>query len=159
MKTRNTLARTPLLMLLSLSLILQALEAQNNTEGTDQNKSIDLSGSTVKTEDIAMKVDAIFVGQIVDIGSPMPGALGQAVYYGVKVNVLQILRGTVDANVTVTLYVTRGMNVHEEPPKTGNSYIFFINEGKERIFVRKLLPATDSTTATIKKLIPVPPGK
>ena len=61
-----------------------------------------LAGSSIKTEDVALKCNAVFVGKITLVGPPTGAAPGLATF-GVKVTVLQVLRGTVDAQVGIRI--------------------------------------------------------
>jgi hypothetical protein len=126
-----------------------------------QNELV-LSGSSLKSEDIATKVDAIFVGEITAIGFGNTKEKGESSYRGVQVKVLQVLRGAVDTSITVTLYVVGRMDFHEDPPKVGSSYIFFAKKAgafeKDPYIVLKLLPATDANIAKVKALIAAAPA-
>jgi hypothetical protein len=153
MKTK-TLTFSMLGLMLSLVLGIQITKGQNTPAGVEQSEPV-LSGSTLKSEDVMVKADAIFVGEIVEIGFPTAKAPGRGSYYGVQVKVLQVLRGSVDAQVTVTLYTT--YSAHEQPPKVGNTYIFFAHKntepGWDNYTVVKLLPATDATITKVKGII------
>jgi hypothetical protein len=141
---------------------IQVSKAQNTPAGVGQTEPV-LSGSALKSEDTATKVDAVFVGEITTIGGGNPKATGRSAYRGVQVKVLQVLRGSVAPQVSVTLYARFEGGVHEQPPVVGGTYIFFahknIEPGVDNYTVLKLLPATDDSTAAVKKLIPAPAGK
>jgi hypothetical protein len=162
MKTKTRFQ--PLILLISFSLILgfQISKAQNALSETRENISIKLSGSDLKSEDIVLKANAVFVGEITELGHPNTKAPGQNVYHGVQIKVLQVLRGSVDAQVTVTLYIHFAPNSSENPPKVGNTYIFFAHKNTEvgwnPFTVLKLLPATDDNIAKVKALIAAAPA-
>src|SRR5260221_10713215 len=120
MKTRTALLLS--MLLLSLVLGVQICKGQNTPAETDQSAPI-LSGSGLKSEDVAVKADAVFVGEITKMGLLDESAPGRDSYHGVQVKVLQVLRGTVAAQVSVTLYAT--YTAREQPPKVGGTYIFF----------------------------------
>ena len=116
-----------------------------------------LTGSNAKITDALAQSDAVFVGQVKDIGFGDFKAKGGLMFRGVQVNVLQVLRGAVGASVTVTLGVVGIAGFHEDPPTTGNSYIFFVlRKGApeaDPYDVLKLLKATDVNIASVKKLV------
>ena len=135
-------------LVLGLVLGVQPVKAQNEPV---------LTGSALKSEDIAAKTDAVFVGEIMQIGFPNPSSPGMA-SYGVQVKVLQVLRGSVEGQAIVTV-ATRAIN-REEPPKAGSQYIFFAKKEGDRFEALKLLPATAANVAKIKGLLPpAPAGK
>lgn len=155
MKPKNPLLFTLLLPLLFFG--IQMVKAQNIPAGASQNQSI-LSGSRLKSEDVTTKVDAVFIGEIEEIGFPTTLSPGALTYHGVKVKVLQVLRGSVGAEVTVTLYAERTSNVREQAPKVSGTYIFFIKQTPGWNIVHKLLPATDDNIAKVKQLIAAAPA-
>jgi len=146
MKTRIALPLSMLGLVLGLVLGIQPVKAQNEPV---------LNGSTLKAEDIAAKADAVFVGEIIQMGFPNPSAPGLA-SYGTQVKVLQVLRGSVDAQITVTID-THAMN-REEPPKVGTQYIFFVKKEGDHFKALKLLTATDANIAKVKALIAAAPA-
>jgi hypothetical protein len=148
MKTQNAFSMLTLWMLLNLVLGLQPVKAQNEPL---------LSGSTLKSEDIAVKVDAVFVGEITDPGLTVPTSPGMASYNGVQVKVLQVLRGSIDAQ-TITVKLDIFAANREEPPKVGTQYIFFVKKDGDRFTALKLLPATDDHITKVKALIAAAPA-
>lgn len=141
-------------LVFSLVLIGQPVKAQNEPV---------LSGSTLKSEDLASKCDAIFIGQIAKLGYPVLASAGAVSYHGVEVKVLQVLRGSIDGEVVkVTLLAMSGQNVHEAPPEVGNTYIFFVHKNTEKGWnpytAIKLLPATNDHVTKIKALIAAAPA-
>ena len=145
-------------LMLSLIIGVQIVAAQNTTNPGAVQAEPKLSGSRFKTEDMALKADAVFVGEITQMGSPTAKMAGAVVYHGVQVKILQVLRGSIDPQSTFTLYVSGTTTFHEDSPKVGSSYIFFVRKngpGQPDLYsVLKLLPATDATTAKVKGLIP-----
>ena len=135
---------------------VQISKAQNTPTGSGQNEPV-ISGSTLKSDDIVSKADAIFVGKITAIGFGNLKAKGESVYRGVQVKVLKVLRGTIESSITVTLHVIAVMDFHEDPPEAGSPYIFFVKKAgaleKDPYVVLKLLPATDDNIAKIKQLV------
>jgi hypothetical protein len=143
--------------LFNLVASIQGLKAQNTPAGEI------LSGSTQKSEDIASKVDAVFVGQVTQIGFAVPEGDATASYPGIRVKILQVLRGSISAQVVkVTLRTTWRQDVHETPPTVGSSYIFFVKNkaqgASDHFTALKLLPATDDNTANVKALIAAAPA-
>ncbi len=132
-----------------------ALNAQNVLTGSTQNESI-LSGSSLKSKELTLKVDAIFIGTITKIGFPVPAETDTASYSGIEVKVLQVLRGSVDAQIVTVTLRTKG-SLHEAPPVVGSSYIFFVHKNTEKGWdpytAGKLLSATDDNIVDIKKMI------
>lgn len=160
MNHRNAIALVIVFALLNLVFLVKALKAQNAPTETGRAESTNLAGSTLKMEDTVLKANAIFVGEIIQEGIPDVSAPGRSAYSGVKVKVLQVLRGSVDAQVSVTLYTTYSSN--EQPPKAGSTYIFLAHKntepGWDAYKVFKLLPATDENIAKVKQLIAVGPA-
>jgi len=152
MKTRNILLLASIVALA----IGHSLEAQNTTSGMRQT-DIKLSGSDKKPEEVVANADTIFVGEIAEIGMGDTKATDRCAYYGVKVKVLQVLKGKPDSQVVVTLYTTFGGGIQEYAPKVGISYIFFAHKntevGWDAYTVIKLLPATDDHVTKVKGLI------
>lgn len=162
MKTRTALPVTMLWIMLSLVFTIQISRAQNTPAGAEQNEPA-LSGSTLRSEDVATKADAVFVGQITHLGFSNLKALGEAVYRGLQVKVLQVLRGSVDPQSTFTLRVmVPSISSHENPPAVGSTYIFFVKKDDpskhDAYTVLKLLPATDDNIAKVKAVIAAAPA-
>jgi hypothetical protein len=144
-----------LVLMLNLFLGIQLVKAQNASKAMDQNVPV-LTGSTLKSEDIAVKADSIFIGEIVQMSFPDATAPDLA-SYSTRVKVLQVLRGSANAQVTVSID-TYAMN-HEEPPKVATPYIFFVRKEAKRFEALKLLPATEVNVAKVKALIAAAPAK
>lgn len=149
-------------IVLSLVFTIQISRAQNTPAGAGQNEPM-LTGSTLRSDDVATKADAVFVGQITHLGFSNLKALGEAVYRGVQVNILQVLRGSLDPQSTFTLRVmVPSTRSHENPPTVGISYIFFVKRDDpskhDAYTVLKLLPATDANIAKVKALIAAAPA-
>ncbi len=108
-----------------------------------------------------MKTDAIFVGEITQMGFPSIKAVGRLSYYKNKVKVLQILRGTIEPQIKVTIYLYSVSDISETQPNIGTAYIFFIKKNDQGTFdpytALKLLPATDTNITKVKKLIAAAP--
>jgi len=160
MKTNNVPPLSiPWILLLILG--IQPLNAQNSP-ATGPSESIKLSGSAIKAEDIVLSCDAVCVGEIEDMGLPTNSSTtGLVVYSGIEVKVLQILRGSVEYQIKITLNTLKSPSLQEMPPKFGGSYIFFVNrnnpEADDPFIALKLLPATDDNIAMVKKLIAAAP--
>jgi hypothetical protein len=161
MKTRTILSPLILWILLSSILGIQMSEAQNSPAEASQNGPA-LTGSSQKSEDIVVKADAIFVGEVTTIGFGELKAPGESVYRGVQVKVSKVFRGTVADSITVTLLVVGRMEFHEDPPKVGNSYIFFVKknarEQPDSYAVLKLILGTDANITRVKALIAAAPA-
>lgn len=168
MKTKSVLLPSILWTLL-LILGIQTSKAQNIPAEAGQNESVRLIGSNIKTKDIISKMDAIFVGKITKRGEkvilpPIAQDRGN-LYGGIKVAVAQVLRGSVDTQISVTLFLNA--LYYEKLPWIGTSYIFFVTKdakvdpfNPDPFTVLKLLPATDANIAKVKKLIvATPPSK
>jgi hypothetical protein len=118
------------------------------------------TGSEVRSEKVVKQSDAIFTGQIEEIGAAVVKAFGEKSYYGVKVKVLEVLKGTVDPEVSVSSIARTDTKVPEVAPETGKTYIFFA-EKKEvgsQYRVLKLLPADDASISQVKVLIAAAPS-
>ncbi|MDB4793753.1 hypothetical protein OAG63_01840 [Methylacidiphilales bacterium] len=145
-----------LLIALSLILCIEPVKAQTTTAVTGQSEPI-LSGSGLKVEDIAMKCDAIFIGQIVSLGDAETASAGIDTR-GASIKVLQILRGSVGSQVGVAISTSLWPSLHEQIPQVGKSYIFFVHQEGTRFTVLKLLPATDDHISKVKALIAAAPA-
>jgi hypothetical protein len=156
MKTRTALPMSVLLILLSLTLGVQPVKSQNAPAATASSDSMKLTGSTLREEDLVAKSDAIFIGEIADPGLTVPTSPGMASYSGVQVKVLQVLRGSVDPQVTVKLDIFA--TNHEGPPQVGSSYIFFVHKENDQLRVLKLLPTTNANTTKVTKVIAAAPA-
>jgi len=139
-----------LISLTCLALSIQSLKSQNDLATNTPR----LTGSALKSEDLILKSDAIFVGTVTQIFPPSAAEAGVDVFEGVQVKILSVLRGSLGANVAITLPVISNERFQEDAPKVGSSYIFFVKVTGAEIRVLKLLPATDATTATVQKLMP-----
>jgi hypothetical protein len=161
MKKRTIFSPSTLWILLSFILSFQMSKAQNSPAEASQNEPA-LTGSSQKSEDIVVKADAVFVGEITTIGFGGFKAPGESVYRGVQIKVLQVFRGTVADSIAVTLHVVGRMEFHEDPPKVGNSYILFVkksDQGQPDAYtVLKLILATDANIAKVKALIAAVPA-
>jgi len=137
----------PLFMCMALG--VQTLKSQDIVP---QNESLKLSGSGLKSEDIILKSDAIFIGQIIAKGAVLMLEPGKSYrFYTVKVATL--LKGTLAGEIQVSLDVRNDSRVVEVIPRVGENYIFFAILKASEIIVVKLLPATDANIAKIKALI------
>jgi len=157
MKTRNFLRRATLWTALSLACGSAALNAQSAPGAIPQTGPVRFSGSAVKTESIVASCDAIVVGEVTEPGTSQDQPESPwTVYSGIGVKISQILRGSVDHQIDVTLSTMRSQSFQEIPPTFEDSYIFFINKtdtGSDPYQVIKVLPATDENIAVVKKLI------
>jgi hypothetical protein len=149
MKTQSAFSLVTLTLGMFLSIILGAPAA------CAQNELV-LSGSTLKSEDIATKVDIVFVGEITDPGLTLPTSPGMASYNGIQVKVIQFLRGSFNAQ-TITIKLDILAANREEPPKVGAQYILFVKKDGNRFTALKLLPSTDDQIAKVKALIAATP--
>jgi hypothetical protein len=118
------------------------------------------TGSEVKMDITANKADAIFVGQIEKIGGPTLAAIGEKAYYGVEVKVVEVLKGTVNPEVSVALTARTDAKVPESAPEASKTYIFFVKkkETGSQFRVLKLLPADTALIAQVKALIAAQPA-
>src|ERR1700683_3024352 len=122
MKTKNAPSARLIGILLVYSILsIQGLESQ---DAGPQNAPPALSGSHSKLQDVVSKADDIFLGKMLQTGPITVSAPGQLGCSGNKIEVLQTLRGSVNAQITVSF------NVHydsrEQVPIVGNTYIFFV---------------------------------
>jgi len=157
MKKRGILHPSILLAIFSLICGAQALNAQDVSDSSDQKESIKLTGSPVKAKDIAFNCDAVFVGEITKAGFPSDPAHGWVVYSGIAVRVSNVLRGSVESQIDVSLRTLSNSSTQESPPAYGHTYIFFVNKttdaSEDPYIVLKLLPATDDNVAMVKQLL------
>ena len=112
-----------------------------------------LSGSEKKVGDVVNKSDIVFIGQIITKGwvdAASPGINSRDFTISVKT----LLKGQVDAEVHVTLYVKNNGRVIEAVPQVGETYIFFVRRAAtKQLFILKLLSVTDDNIANVKQLI------
>ena len=124
-----------------------------------------LSGSKVETKDAVARSNAVFVGELIKLGGGIAARSISPTFLGNDVKVLQVLRGSVEGHILVSLSISGP--AHEEPPAEGENYIFFVHkttQGESLPFspfgdVIKLLSATDTNIAAVKKLIAQLPAK
>jgi hypothetical protein len=108
-----------------------------------------LTGSTLKADDVISQSDAVFIGEVTQIGSTASSPV-MASYGGTKVNVAQTYKGSVDRKISVTI---DALDLdHEQAPLAGNKYVFFVRKntetGSDAFTVLKLLPATKDNIIT-----------
>ncbi|MDB4793752.1 hypothetical protein OAG63_01835 [Methylacidiphilales bacterium] len=156
----------PFIVIIALSFILgiQGSKAQSVQPNAVENTSTKLSGSDLKSGDAITKCDAIFVGEITQMGFQSLKATGRSSYYGNIIKILQVLRGAISVQIKVTLYVYYVSDTPENIPKVGNPYIFFVKKNAsgqpDPYTALKLLPATDDNITKVKALITAaPPSK
>jgi len=141
---------------LSLVISVQVSHAQNAPTGAGQTEPVKLTGGDVKSEDAILKTDVLFIGQITHLGFGNLKAQGEAVYRGMQIKVIQILRGSLQPESTFTLRVFHVYSSDEYPPTEGSSYIFFAKRNdpseKDAYAIVKLLPATDANVTKVKAL-------
>jgi len=130
------------------------------SEPAVQTESVTLTGSELKTGDVVLIADAIFIGETIDAGIKDPVASHPGTsFHALKVRVSQSLRGFLSGDVSTSLAVSD--QPHETAPQAGGSYIFFVTKSDQSAFdpftVVKLLPATADTIAAVKSLIAAPP--
>ena len=131
------------------------LKAQNFVSGS-QNPSSGLSGSDLKAEDVVVKSDAVFIGNITGVVAGASAKEQGVTTFVVSVGVTECLRGDVAGQLTASLKVFMGYR--QKPPESGNSYIFFVRKNGSEFAVLKLLPATDANIAKVKALIAAAPA-
>ncbi|HXC02119.1 MAG TPA: hypothetical protein VNU49_05665 [Opitutaceae bacterium] len=141
-------------LLLGLGFAAQEIYSQ---DASALQQPIKLSGSEQTTVNMVLKCDVIFIGKVEEIGMPGLKSAGQSTYHGVRVRVSQLLKGSIDSPVLVSLRVTIGKRLQEVPPQIGKSYVFFVEKRPSENIARKLLDGTDVNIAKIKQLIATPP--
>ncbi len=117
-----------------------------------------LFGSGLEIETILPKSNLVFVGEITHLIKG-PAASPDMHTNFVEVKVLQVLRGSVGAQIRFTMDILAA-NDSEAVPKAGDVYLFFIEQNTGRNTALKLLPSTGDNIAKIKALIAAaPPSK
>jgi hypothetical protein len=152
-------------LLLCVALGLQILKAQNGT-GTNNapQDSPKLTGSLLKAEDIIGKSDAIFKGRITRLfgHSFAATSLTGRTNYIVKVQALDIYKGTIDSLINIDLLIEFGPQAGEKWPELNHTYIFFVTmktqDNHNSIDALKLIDATDANIAKVKALIAAAPA-
>ncbi len=114
-----------------------------------------LSGSRMKMSDAISKSNSIFAGTVINIGAADLGPPGVTEYNGVSVRISRLFRGPVANPLMIDLNVI--FDPHEDPPKAGQSYLFFVDRGSVNIETNKLLPATKENIAQVEKMLPALP--
>jgi len=110
-----------------------------------------LTGSTIKIEDATAKAKDVFVGEFTDLGPTVPSSPNMAAFTRATVKVLNTLRGSVKGEIMLEFDIF-GIN-HEDLPKIGTSYFFFVIPEGGRFSALKILPVTEANTALLSKLI------
>jgi hypothetical protein len=141
------------ILLYSLSSFIKA-DAQTNETPQKPADVPKLTGSRFKSEELIVKSDAIFSGQILSLSAPDFAATGNSVY-GAKIQVLKILKGNIAPLINVALRVQFGSWAGERKPELNHPYIFFvtISQSDNSIEVLKLLDATADDVAHVTALI------
>ena len=158
MKFNNLSLYLILFVLSALFFCTHFLRAQTTNNSLDQHKTdARLSGSDLTSTDAAAKADAIFVGKVLFINFGSLKAKGQSVFRGVQVQVTQILFGTVDKQVTLTLRIQGTVSSREAPPNVGGDYIFFVMKGVtpggDKLSAIKVLDGSDDNIKKVRDLI------
>jgi len=114
-----------------------------------------LPGSRLKMSDVAPKSDFVFVGKLLKIPPGDADSAGETGYDGAPVKILHVFRGSMVNPLSIDFHVF--FMPHEDPPKVGQSYIFFV-QGADSSYreASKILPATDENIAQVEKLISPP---
>ena len=113
-----------------------------------------LVGSRIKTEDVALRANSIFVGHFNFVGEgPDADETGLGYFDNARVKITQSLKGALWGNVTVSYSILEVPPTESNPePKT--NYVFFIHViSPTQLSVEKLLPATEDNINLAKKLI------
>jgi len=132
----------------------RAGNAKNPPVQTGHPGESKLAGSYLRLEDILAKSDIVFVGEIERIGWPDVKEAGIDSYHGVRVKVIQTLKGSLGSEASVEIGVREG---EETAPHVGTRYLFFIVKEIGWLTVRKLVVANDATIAQVKQLIAAAP--
>jgi hypothetical protein len=114
-----------------------------------------LPGSAVSLKEAAGKADAVFVGEVSNVGPsgfPTDGASG---YFGNQVRVTKKLAGHVGRLIAVSFYTREGSG--EEAPEAGSSYIFFVMRNKSSDLdpwtAFKIVPYTEDERAEVRQMV------
>lgn len=136
-----------------------------NTSTSSARNQVSTSGATaagkthtgrlIKNKEAVELADSVIVGRIVDLGERDLGAMGQTYYGQVKVEVAQTIKGATAKTVTLSLTVQKvPVEIFEETPKTGNTYILFLKKVDPKTTKGiKLIEATEENLSTISTLI------
>jgi hypothetical protein len=142
------------------AMLLIAFAAFLITGITRADDAPNLAGSAIKTKDAAAKSDAVFVGEVTQLGNCIWANPNFPLFIGTNVKVLHVLRGSVGGHILIT--ITLNDTYHEELPAAGRTYIFFVINNKnteagglfaDPFTALKLLAVTDDNIAMVKKLI------
>jgi hypothetical protein len=147
--------------MISRAVVLIALAAFLFTGTVYAGDEPKLPGSNLTIEDAVAKSDAVFKGQLTDLGEKDRNAGDHLTsgpeYDSAQVKVAQTWKGTVDAQISVGIFPYDDPMHRETTPKVGESYIFFVekSEGTAAPFrALKILPAThDNMTAAIVAIL------
>jgi len=82
----------------------------------------------IHADEINANIDAIFVGKIIKFGPVALGSSGVSLVCGNKIKVLQVLRGSIEAEVSVTIHAGPGLNSGEPKLEIGDSAIFYVHK-------------------------------
>lgn len=120
--------------------------------GKDETKKEHLPGSRIKDEDAIKKASLIIVGKIVDPGGRSFDFPSETHHGGVKVEVLQILKGDVPEELSLDFVVNEyPRETVEKAPEVGQPYIIFLKEKSPKAI--KFLPYTEEQRRHIVDLV------
>jgi hypothetical protein len=118
----------------------------------DETKKEHLPGSRIKDEDAIKKASLIIVGKIVDPGGRSFDFPSETHHGGVKVEVLQILKGDVSGELSLDFVVQDyPRETAERAPEVGQQYIIFLK--KKSYTGIKFLPYTEEQRRHIVDLV------
>jgi hypothetical protein len=152
--TKHTLKITIASTLCCLLFGLAANAQTNSSPAAIATDGSHLSGSWRKPEQLITQADAIFTGQILDLGLPDFEAAGSPIY-GARVKVLQSFKGTIAGEVVVMLHVTNLGSITEKKPVLNHTYILFVRTSTKSNAVEllKIMEGSADNIAKVKELI------
>jgi hypothetical protein len=128
-------------------------DTQVASSGQDKVKEEVFPGSRVKLENAIKKARLIVVAKFVDPGMRSFDSPGKTTHSMVKVEVLQVLKGYLSRELSLTFEVYNDPPyIVEKTPEVGQRYIIFINE-KATISAFKFLPDSDGQRWQVMELI------
>jgi len=127
----------------------------------DSVGSARLTGSQLKSEDLILTADAIWVGKIIKMGSESSYGPNLTMQ-GNQAQIIEFLRCDSQSPIEVDIPVDLGKG--EAKPEAGVPYIFFVTKNNTRpaawamdpYDAIKLLKATDTNIAEVKRLVNLP---
>ena len=116
----------------------------------------ELSGSEATLSEALSGASIVVVAKVVRIGAaPSRKSGSYSAYHGVRLQVARILKGSIDSEVSVSLFVRRG-DIMESVPQSDKTYVFIINGAPGALTVKKVLEANAESITKVTQSLSSP---